>query len=222
VSKKDNIYRLKVQIMDNILKKIKKLTEVSVGSEDDLILKVVIPFFSFLGYKKNQIELKYPISCYRPNKVGRKPEADCVFFSGSEHSVNTSLLVAEVKRRDQTQPEEQARFYSANLFVPFYVTWEDFKFEIFQLHSFQSPSILGRYSLNDLTSANFYDLKTILSPEAISSFCETNEIKSFDLNDKRRDIEAYYVDRLQKDLRYFKILDDPTFTLGYDNNQKHP
>lgn len=194
--------------MEDILKKIKKLTEVNVGSEDDLILKVVIPFFSFLGYKKNQIELKYPISCYRPNKAGRKPEADCVFFSGSEHNVNTSLLVVEVKRQDQTQPDEQARFYSANLFVPFYVTWEDFKFEVFQLHSFQAPSDLGRYSLHDLTSANIHDLKTILSPEAISSFCETNEIKIFDLDKKKRETEALYVDHLQKDLRYFKILDE--------------
>lgn len=194
--------------MNDILKEIKKLTEVGVGSEDDLIMKVVIPFFSILGYKKDQVELKYPISCYRPNKAGRKPEADCVFFSNSEHNINTSLLVAEVKRQDQTQPEEQARFYSANLFVPFYVTWEDFKFEIFQLHNFQAPSNLGRYSLHNLTSANIHDLKTILSPEAISSFCETNEIKIFDLDKNRRETEALYVDNLQKDLRYFKILDE--------------
>ena len=193
--------------MDYPIKEIKKLTELKIGSEDDLIMKVVVPFFSFLGYNKNQFELKYPISCYRPSKAGRKPEADCVFFSGPEHNFNTSLLVAEVKRRNQTQPEEQARFYSANLFVPFYVTWEDFKFEIFQLQSFQAPRSLGSYSLHDLTSANFHDLKTILSPEAISSFCENNDIKSFNLDEKEKESEAIYVDNLQKDLRYFKILD---------------
>jgi hypothetical protein len=176
--------------MDDVLREIKKLTELNVKSEDDLIMKVVIPFFSFLGYKKSQVDLKYPISCYRPNKAGRKPEADCVFFSSSEHNVNTSLLVVEVKRQDRNQPEEQARFYSANLLVPFYVTWEDFKFEVFQLHSFQAPRKQGKYSLHNLTSANFYDLKTILSPEAISSFCKTNEIKSFDLDEKKREVEA--------------------------------
>lgn len=193
--------------MDNIIRDIRKLTTIGAGSEDDLITKVVIPFFSHIGYSANQFELKYPISCYRPNKKGRKPEADCVFFSGANHNVNTSLLVTEVKRPDQPPAEEQARFYSANLFVPFYITWENFNFEIFQMQNFQAPSLLGKYSLTNLTFVEYGELKMMLSPSALSSFCERNEIKRFNISGEWKKSEGLYVDKLQETLRLFKILD---------------
>lgn len=189
------------------MKEILELADVEIKSEDDLIMKVVIPFFYLLGYEKKQFELKYPVSSYRPNKVGRKPEADCVFFSNSEHNVNTSLLVVEVKRQNQPPAEEQARFYSANLFVPFYITWEGLEFELYQLHSFQAPNKIGRYILSEITSAEFSDLKDILTLKAITSFCEKNEIKRFDFDDKKREIEANYIKNLYSDLRHYKVLD---------------
>jgi len=193
--------------MNSVLQEIRKLAAMTVGSEDDLIMKVVIPFFFILGYTKEQIELKYPVPCYRANRIGRKPEADCVFFSGAEHNIDTSLLVVEVKRPNQPPAEEQARFYSANLFVPFYLTWEYLNFEIFQLHNFRGPSILGMYSLTDLTSADFNELKMMLSPKAISLFCEKNDIKRFDFTTEIRKVEGSYVTNLERDLRLFKILD---------------
>lgn len=66
--------------MDSLIKKIQCLAQINVGSEDDLIAKIILPFFCILGYDDTRFELKYPVPCYRPNRVGRKPEADCVFF----------------------------------------------------------------------------------------------------------------------------------------------
>lgn len=193
--------------MNDIIKEIQKLIEIPIGSEDDLILKIVMPFMYYLGYNNNEVELKYPISSYRPNKVGRKPEADCVFFSGPEHNINTALLVVEVKRSAESNPEDQARFYSANLFIPFYITWEEFNFEIYQLHNFQAPTKLGKWSLKDLTLKQFNQLKLILSKDSIISFCEKNEIRRFNINDEIKQIESLYLNSLQRDLCSYKLLD---------------
>lgn len=193
--------------MDDIINDIRKLIEVTIGSEDDLIIKVVLPFMYYLGYNSTEIELKYPISSYRPNKVGRKPEADCVIFSESEHNVNTSLIVIEVKKSAQDNSAEQARFYSANLFVPFYIAWEEFDFVIYQLHNFQGPTKLGKWSLNSLDLTEFNKLKLILSKNSILSFCERNEIKRFEINNEIKKIEALYLNNLHRDLCCYKLLD---------------
>lgn len=193
--------------MNDVAKEILELADVEIKSEDDLIMKVVIPFFNLLGYEKDHFELKYPISSYRPNKAGRKPEADCVFFSNSEHNENTSLLVVEAKRQNQPSAEEQARFYSANLFVPFYVAWEGGEFEVYQLQNFRAPNKIGRYILSEMTSAEFSDIKDILTLKAIASFCKNNEIKRFDFDENKRKIEANYIKDLYSDLRHYKVLD---------------
>src|SRR5262249_6463204 len=77
------------------VKQIFKLSQTSVGSEDDLIEKRVLPFFKLFGYGPDSYELKFPVRGYRPSRPGRKPEADCVFFSSSTHDLNSSLLVLE-------------------------------------------------------------------------------------------------------------------------------
>ena len=160
--------------MNSALAEIRRLASVPYGSEDDLILKVVVPFFRLLGYRDEQVGLKYPVRCYRTARAGRKPEADCVFFSGADHNVDTSLLVVEVKRDQQPPPEAQARFYSSNLFVPFYVTWEAQSLEVYQLHAFRAPRNLGCYSLREMSSSDYEKLRTFLSPPAIERFCKTN------------------------------------------------
>src|SRR5216683_2822783 len=109
-------------VVSSELRRIAEISQTVFGSEDDLIHKVILPFFQVIGYGPDLLELKFPVKAYRPNRRGRKPEADCVFFSSSPHDLSSSLLVAEIKRDDQQSPEHQARFYSANLFVPFYVS----------------------------------------------------------------------------------------------------
>src|SRR5580692_5532164 len=115
------------------LTRIAEISRAAFGSEDDLIHKIILPFFQVIGYGPDLLELKFPVKAYRPNRRGRKPEADCVFFSSSTHDLRSSLLVAEIKRDDQQSPEHQARFYSANLFVPFYVSWSRLEFEVWQV-----------------------------------------------------------------------------------------
>lgn len=97
------------------LRRIAEISQTVFGSEDDLIHKIILPFFQVIGYGPDSFELKFPVKGYRPNRPGRKPEADCVFFSSPEHDENSSLLVAEIKRDDPEFPEQQARFYSTNL-----------------------------------------------------------------------------------------------------------
>src|SRR5579864_2648927 len=101
------------------VRRILEISQTMFGSEDDLINKIVVPFFQVIGYGPDSFELKFPVQGYRPDRPGRKPEADCVFFFRSPHDVTSSLLVAEIKRDDPHFPEQQARFYSTNLYVPF-------------------------------------------------------------------------------------------------------
>jgi hypothetical protein len=180
-----------------------------VGSEDDLIHKVVLPFFEMIGYGSGSFELKFPVQGYRPNRPGRKPEADCAFFSGTIHDHNSSLLVAEIKRDEPGFPEQQARFYATNLFVPFYVAWIDFAFEVWQVQNYRPPALLGRYQLGDIDRTTLSELQELLSPDRIVEFCENNHVKQFDFDDRRKTIEAHYLERLATDLRTFKVLDLP-------------
>src|SRR5258707_6145599 len=128
--------------IDVISSKIRRIEEISrsvFSSEDDLIHKVVLPFFEVIGYGPDSFELKFPVHGYRPNRPGRKPEADCVFFSGPVHDQNSSLVVAEIKRDDPEFPEQQARFYATNLFTPFYVAWSGLGVEVWQVPNLRSP-----------------------------------------------------------------------------------
>src|SRR5258708_11896277 len=127
------------------ISRIGEISQTVFGSEDDLIYKVILPFFEVIGYGADSFELKYPVKAYRPNRRGRKPEADCVFFSSSTHDLNSSVLVAEIKRDDQESPEQQARFYSANLFVPFYVSWRRLGLEVWQVPNSVTSPLLCRF-----------------------------------------------------------------------------
>ncbi len=191
------------------ISRIGEISQTVFGSEDDLIYKVILPFFEVIGYGADSFELKYPVKAYRPNRRGRKPEADCVFFSSSTHDLNSSVLVAEIKRDDQESPEQQARFYSANLFVPFYVSWRRLGLEVWQVQNFRPPSLLGRYRLDQIDRVGLSELMEFLAPNQIVKYCAENEIKKFDLDERRKRIEARYLERLEADLRSFKALDLP-------------
>jgi len=189
--------------------RIAEISQTSFGSEDDLIHKIILPFFQVIGYGPDLFEVKFPVKAYRPNRRGRKPEADCVFFSGSAHDLNSSLLVAEIKRDEQESPEQQARFYSANLFVPFYVSWSGLRFDVWQVQNFRPPALVSRYRLDQIDRVSLSELKELLAPNQIVKFCAENEIKKFDGDTRRKEIEARYLDRLATDLRSFKALDLP-------------
>src|SRR5258707_8951115 len=105
------------------ISRIGEISQTVFGSEDDLIYKVILPFFEVIGYGADSFELKYPVKASTPNRRGRKPEADCVFFSSSTHDLNSSVLLAQINRDYQESPEQHARFYSANLLLPFYVSF---------------------------------------------------------------------------------------------------
>ncbi len=179
------------------------------SSEDDLIHKVVLPFFEVIGYGLDSFELKFPVHGYRPNRPGRKPEADCVFFSGPVHDQNSSLVVAEIKRDDPEFPEQQARFYATNLFTPFYVAWSGLGFEVWQVQNFRPPSFVGRYRLDTIDAVAISELRELLAPDRIVQYCRENEVKKFDLDERRKMVEARYLDHLVADLRSFKALDLP-------------
>jgi NACHT domain len=197
---------------DSISTQVRRIVEISqmmFGSEDDLIDKIVLPFFQVIGYGPDSFQLKFPVSGYRPDRPGRKPEADCVFFSALPHESTSSLLVAEVKRDDPQFPEQQARFYSTNLCAPFYVAWSGLAFEVWQVQNFRPPSLIGRYRLEEIDSVSLSELKELLAPDKILQFCEKNEIKKFDHDDQRKTVEARYLSHLAADLRSFKSLDLP-------------
>ena len=184
---------------------ISQLAQAAVSSEDDLIAKVVIPFFAILGYSDSSYELKYPVQGYRTQRRGRKPEADCVFFGGLPHGPDTSLLVAEIKRPES--PENQARFYAANLFVPCYVAWVDRSFEVWQLFNFHRPTLIRDYDLQSMSRRNLASLRDLLSSKNLTAFCKQNDIKSLTIDNKIRNIEYEYRSNLAQNLRLFKPFD---------------
>jgi HEAT repeat protein len=191
------------------IRKVAQISQTVYGSEDDLIYKIALPFFQVIGYGADSFELKFPVQGYRPNRPGRKPEADVVFFSRLPHDLNSSLVVLENKRDDPGFPEQQARFYSTNLFVPVYVAWSGLEFEVWQVQNFRPPSLIGRYRLDRIDGATLSDLKELLAPDKLLHYCTENEIKKFDLDERRKIIEARYLERLASDLRSFKALDLP-------------
>jgi hypothetical protein len=190
-------------------RRIHEISRTTFGSEDDLINKVVLPFFQVIGYGPDSFELKFPVHGYRPSRPGRKPEADCVFFSAPKHDEDSSLVVAEIKRDDPEFPEQQARFYSTNLFAPFYIAWSGLAFEVWQVQNFRAPALVGRYQLNQMDGATFAELKELLAPSKVVEYCAETEIKIFDFDDRREKIEARYLDGIAADLRLFKALDLP-------------
>ena len=200
---------IKSEVLASGIEKINEISRTAFGSEDDLINKVVLPFFQVIGYGPDSFELKLPVQGYRPSRPGRKPEADCVFFSGPKHDGKSSLLVAEIKRDDPEFPEQQARFYSANLFVPFYIAWSGFAFEVWQVQNFRPPALVGRYRLDQMDSVAFAELKELLAPGKVEKYCADNEIKLFDHDNQRQKLEAQYLGRLAADLCSFKALDFP-------------
>jgi hypothetical protein len=200
---------IKSEVLASGIEKINEISRTAFGSEDDLINKVVLPFFQVIGYGPDSFELKLPVQGYRPSRPGRKPEADCVFFSGPKHDGKSSLLVAEIKRDDPEFPEQQARFYSANLFVPFYIAWSGFAFEVWQVQNFRPPALVGRYRLDQMDSVAFAELKELLAPGKVEKYCAENEIKLFDHDNQRQKLEAQYLGRLAADLCSFKALDFP-------------
>ncbi len=193
--------------MVELLQKINNLKNISFNSEDDLIIKHVLPFFEIFGYSSQMFTTKFPINGYRTNKKGRKPEADCVFFSSKDHNFKTTLIVVETKRDENHSPIEQAKYYSDNLFTPFFITWEKLQFEIYQCKRFESPISLGRYEIGSISSENFYRLIEILSPKKIIEYCNKNEIKSIDCEEERKRIESVYLNNLLPFLRDSFFLD---------------
>jgi hypothetical protein len=191
------------------IRTIEQLSHRAVGSEDDLIHKIILPFFQLMGYGPDSLQLKFPVEGYRPNRRGRKPEADCVFFSGPAHDRSSSLLVAEIKRDAVDFPEQQARFYSINLYTPFYIAWSNLSFEIWRVRNFMAPLLMGRYKLNDIDRRTFSELMELLAPDHIVKYCIDTQIKHFDLDEKRKAIEAHYLEHMRRDLRSFKALDLP-------------
>lgn len=200
---------VKSEVIASGIEKINEISRTTFGSEDGLINKVVLPFLQVMGYGPDSYELKFPVQGYRPSRPGRKPEADCVFFSGPKHDEKSSLLVAEIKRDDPEFPEQQARFYSTNLFVPLYIAWSGLAFEVWQVQNFRAPALVGRYRLDQMNSVAFAELKELLAPGKVEKYCAENEIKLFNLDNRRQKLETQYLGRLAADLCSFKALDFP-------------
>lgn len=183
---------------------ISKLLKRPTRSEDDLISKVVLPFFKILGYDDRSYELKYPVEGYLPHRPGRKPEADVVFFIADEHSVKSSLIVTEVKKNGQPIAEQQARFYATNLFVPYYVAWSGYAFEVWQLSNYRPPTLLGQYDLSSASDTDISVLRGVLAPNNASAFCAQNDIKHLSTDEQLQVTAAKYRSGLIADLSQFK------------------
>jgi len=193
--------------MESQIQKINALKEIDFHSEDDVIVKYVIPFFRHFGYTSDMFNTKVPIQEYRANKQGRKPEADCVFYSMKEHNDKTSLIVVETKRDEGQSPNVQAKYYSDNLYVPIFLTWQKYNFEIFQCKKFESPISLGKFELGNISNEDFTKLVEILSPQKIVNYCEKNEIKTIDFEDERKKIENKYLNNVYNHLKDSHFLD---------------
>ena len=189
---------------------LQKLAATEYGSEDDLIAKIILPFFSKLGYKAEDWELKFSVKWQKGSRPGRPHEADVVFFSGPIHDEDTSLLVVEVKKEKKkgkkTTPEGQAKFYADNLKAPFYIAWEGNRFKLIQHQRYSKDRIVKEYDLGEIDKTVWTEIKSLLSKKSIVEFCEANEIKIHALFERYQESIKTYKSKIQAEIAEIDFL----------------
>jgi hypothetical protein len=111
--------------VDTLIAWVSIYSPAALSNEAEVESKFVEPFFRLLGYPENCRRPKFPLATYNPNRSGRKPEPDQVYFSSEDrslHTPDTTLLIVEAKEPtndDLDAAIRQALFYAFHLKPPF-------------------------------------------------------------------------------------------------------
>jgi hypothetical protein len=111
--------------VDTLIAWLSTYNPAALHNEAEVESKFVEPFFRLLGYPEDCRRPKFPLSTYNPNRAGRKPEPDQVYFSSDDiqhHTADTTLLIVEAKEPTDDDLDEairQALFYAFHLKPPF-------------------------------------------------------------------------------------------------------
>jgi phenylpropionate dioxygenase-like ring-hydroxylating dioxygenase large terminal subunit len=129
-------------------------------NEDDVETKFVIPMFEHLGYSSDYRRGKVAITTYNPNRSGRKPEADSVYFlteDKEKQDENTSLLLVEAKEPKKKNLEDdvkQAKFYESYLKPPLYIVTNGIHIIVYKSHHHRSDECLFDCNVDTFKNAD--------------------------------------------------------------------
>jgi len=96
---------------------------------------IVLPLLAALGYSRDDIAAKVPVTLTQGTKLGRPFEADFVAYSGSLHDRDTSLMVVEAKAPGKSLDDarKQGESYAIALRAPALLLTDGQELQVWQL-----------------------------------------------------------------------------------------
>jgi Type I restriction enzyme R protein N terminus (HSDR_N) len=169
-------------------------------NEADVELRLVLPLLHALGYEREDIAAKYPVE-FREGRVGRKPEADFVCFSGPLHTRDTSLVVVEAKKPGEALPpgKAQGESYAANVRSPLLLLTNGERVEIWQLQAAQESERVFEVEVASL-AARRGDVERLLAKAAVIDYCRSFHVKT--ILEASLDFGRYETAELKRTARY--------------------
>jgi hypothetical protein len=167
--------------------------------EANVELRFVIPLLHALGYENDDIESKYPV-VFQGGRLGRKPEADFVCFTGPLHNRDTSLLVVEAKRPGEALPDGKAQgeSYAQNLRAPLLLLTNAETLEVWQLQKTQDSVRVFAAAITSL-AAERGEIERLLHKEAVIDYCKSFAVKT--ILDASADFGPFETAELRRVLR---------------------
>ena len=169
-------------------------------NEADVELRLVLPLLHTLGYEPEDLASKYPVE-FREGRVGRKPEADYVCFSGPLHNRGTSLVVVEAKSPDETLPsgKVQGESYAQNLRAPILLLTNGKSLEVWQLKATQESELVLQAEISSLATHRG-EVERLLTKSAVRDYCHTFKVKT--ILEASMDFGRYEQAELKRTARY--------------------
>ena len=168
------------------------VVEIADGNEADVETRIVLPLLQELGYDRDCIASKVPVTFQegREKRPGRKPEADFVVYAERPFSRATSLIVVEAKRPNEPlgDGKDQGESYAQNLRTPILLMTNGQRLEIWQMQlTTESEKVLD-CSVAEIAGKRA-EIESLLSREALKDHCGALRHKRFDL--AANDLGAY-------------------------------
>jgi hypothetical protein len=171
------------------------LASATAGNEATVELQFVLPLLSLLGYGKEDIAPKYPVT-FQEGRKGRRHEADFVVFSGRGRSKAHALIVVEAKRAGETLADAslQAESYAAHVGAPFLLCTNGETIEIWQLQLAGVSERVVAGQIVDILSLQS-KLEALLRKEAAVEYKRSTQRPS--LVGKGPDLTSYLTQQLE-------------------------
>lgn len=168
------------------------VVEIADGNEADVETRIVLPLLQELGYDRDCIASKVPVTFQegREKRPGRKPEADFVVYAERPFSRATSLIVVEAKRPNEPlgDGKDQGESYAQNLRTPILLMTNGQRLEIWQMQLTTESEKVFDCSVAEIAGKRA-EIESLLSREALKDHCGALRHKRFDV--AANDLGAY-------------------------------